>query len=394
MAPEWVSDGPLAKTFHLAPGHWAGHMRIYHRICLSLIQAGYSVDLAAHPASYDHLDQRVQFHSLGAQGPLNLNWRLRQRLRRSKAAFELAMHSDAQIFSFYAPEFITWAVRIKRAKGLPIIFDCMEDFEGYALQRSGIPSWMRKPLARVVRAQLNYAARNVDAIVTSDVGTARMLAAQARQILVVHNFPQLELFPDAPNNEPEKRYDLTYHGSIPRYHLQVCFAVDDALTARGRRVSWRFIGRLPEIDWFNEQVRRRNAPDRIHFTGQIPHDQIAAEVRKARIGIIPLPDRPKFHNNIPQKLFEFMALRMPVVLSDLPPSRPFVGDGACGYMVQPNDPHAYANAIIRLLDDPQLRRTLGNEGRRRVEREYNWEMESHKYLDLYADLVRAPKHTL
>ena len=202
------------------------------------------------------------------------------------------MHSDAQIFSFYAPEFITWAVRIKRAKGLPIIFDCMEDFEGYALQRSGIPSWMRKPLARVVRAQLNYAARNVDAIVTSDVGTARMLAAQARQILVVHNFPQLELFPDAPNNEPEKRYDLTYHGSIPRYHLQVCFAVDDALTARGRRVSWRFIGRLPEIDWFNEQVRRRNAPDRIHFTGQIPHDQIAAEVRKARIGICLLYTSP------------------------------------------------------------------------------------------------------
>lgn len=396
MAPKRAGGARLHKTMHLAPGHWAGHMRIYHRLCLSLIQAGYRVDLAAHPASYDQLSPLVHFHSLGSLGKLTLDWRLGQRIQRSRAAFQLAMRSDADIFAFYAPEFINWAVRLRKAKQRPIIFDCMEDFEGYALQRSGLPNQLRKPLARLVRAQLYYAARNIDAIVTSDVGTAQMLASQARRILVVHNFPQLELFPDTAESESEQQkcYDLTYHGSIPRYHLQVCFAVDDAIVARGRKVSWRFIGRLPELDWFNEEVRRRHAGDRFHFTSQIPHEQIAAEVRKARIGIIPLPDRPKFHQNIPQKLFEFMALRMPVVLSDLPPSRPFVGDGACGYMVAPDDPHAYASAILRLLDDPNLRRSMGNEGRRRIEQSYNWEMESHKYIDLYADLLQTPIHQL
>ena len=116
-------------------------------------------------------------------------------------------------------------------------------------------------------------------------------------------------------------------------------------------------------------------------------NQVAGEVLKARIGIIPLPNLPKFQHNIPQKLFEFMALRMPVVLSDLPPSRPFVGDGACACMVRPDDPAAYADAIIQLLDNPALCQQMGAEARRRVEQVYNWERESSRLLDLYAELL-------
>lgn len=377
------------KTLHLAPGHWAGHMRIYHRICLTLADAGYEVELAAHPASYDQLDPRVHLRSLGAQGKLNLSWRLMQRFQRSKVAYQMGMRSDADLLFFYSPEFILWAAQLRRATGKPLIFDCMEDYEGYALQRGGIPNWLRRPLAQIARTQLRYAARNADAIVTSDAGTARRFAGAARRVLTIHNFPELALFPDPGEHESEKQYDITYHGSIPRYHLQVCFAADDALTARGRKVSWRFIGRLPELEWFNAEVARRNATERFHFISQIPHDQVAAEVLKARIGIIPLPDRPKFHNNIPQKLFEFMALRMPVVLSDLPPSRPFVEDGACAFMVKPDQPEAYAKAIMTLLDNPELRRNMGAEGRRRIEREYNWEYESQKYLALCDELLAS-----
>jgi glycosyltransferase involved in cell wall biosynthesis len=119
----------------------------------------------------------------------------------------------------------------------------------------------------------------------------------------------------------------------------------------------------------------------------MPHTQVAAEVSKARIGIIPLPDLPKFRNNIPRKLFEFMALGIPTVLSDLPPSRPFVSDGSCAFMVPPNDYRAYAEAIIRLLRDPQLQVKMGAEGRKRIEKQFNWEREFPKLLALYEDLL-------
>lgn len=373
------------KSLHLAPGHWAGHMRIYHRICMSLAEAGHGVELAAHPTDIDRLDPRVRLHTLGPLGHATLNWRLLQRLQRNRHAYRVALRSDAEVFAFYAPEFIHWGVRLRRQLGRPVIFDCMEDFEGYVQQRGGIPGWLRSPLARVVGAQLRFAGRNVDAVVTSDAGTAEFFRPIARRVVVIHNFPQQSHFPD-PGPCAQAEYDLTYHGSLPAYHLQTCLAVDDALRARGRLVSWRFIGRMPHREWFATEVAKREAQDRFTVTGMIPHDQISQEVARARIGIIPLPDLPKFQTNIPQKLFEFMALRMPVVLSDLPPCRPFAGDGAFAFLVRPDAPEEYADAILRLLENENLRRSMGEEGRRRMVKNYNWEKESEKLFALYEEL--------
>jgi glycosyltransferase involved in cell wall biosynthesis len=84
-----------------------------------------------------------------------------------------------------------------------------------------------------------------------------------------------------------------------------------------------------------------------------------------------------------------MALQLPVVLSDLPPSRPFVGDGGCALSVPPDDHRAYADAIIRLIEDPGLRLRMGAEGRRRVEQVNNWEHESRKLIELYRELLGA-----
>jgi glycosyltransferase involved in cell wall biosynthesis len=81
------------------------------------------------------------------------------------------------------------------------------------------------------------------------------------------------------------------------------------------------------------------------------------------------------------------ALGMPMVMSDLPPSRPFVADGKCAFMVPPDDYGAYADAVIQLLKDPKLREQMGNEGRKRGKQEFNWERESQKLLSLYQELL-------
>ena len=374
---------------HLAPGYWAADPRLYHLECTTLTKAGYHVELAANGSLKDQVDGRVRFHSVGEYGNSTLSWRLFQRIRRDQQTYALARRSNAALYHYHSLEFIMWGRRLRRLSGRPVIFDCREDFEGYARQRRGIPDILRRPLARFVRNQLRVAAHYCDAIIVADRGTANMLRPYARRLLVLHNFPRLDLFLDGQAASRDKPYDIVYHGTIPKYHLEVCLAVDAALMERGRPVRWRLIGNIPERDWLFEELTRRGIQERFYVTGLIPHDQIAEEVRKAKLGIIPLPDLPKFQNNLPQKLFEFMALGMPVVLSDLPPSRPFVGDGGCAIMVPPGDHSAYADAIIKLLDDPDLCRKMGAEGRRRVEQEYNWEKESQKLLDLYTELLGA-----
>lgn len=372
---------------HLAPGFQADHVRIYHRECLSLVQACYPLALVAHSPVGHTLDPRITFYSLGDVGKFTLAWRLLRRVQRCWRTYTFARRQRASLYQYYAPEFILWAKRLRRLSTCPIVFDCMEDYEGYALHRRGIPHVLRKPLAAFVRRQLRLAAQSCDAMVTADEGTARLLRPHARRVVVLHNFPPLSLFPASLANSAEKIYDIVYHGSLPRYHLDACLAIDAALVQRGHRVRWRLIGHIPEYAWFTRELVSRGIHERFCLGGYIPHDQVAQEVSKARIGIIPLPQLPKFLHNIPQKLFEFMALQMPVVLSDLPPCRPFVGDGACAMLVPPDNYDAYAEAIITLLKDTTLCQQMGAEGRRRVEQEYNWEKEAGKLLGLYKELV-------
>jgi glycosyltransferase involved in cell wall biosynthesis len=273
--------------------------------------------------------------------------------------------------------------------GRPVIFDCREDYEGYARQRRGIPGVLRPFLARLVRAQVRDAARSSDATVVADQGTADLLRPYARRLLVLHNFPRVELFDNTQAAPADKPYDIVLHGSLPKYHLEVCLSIDAALVERGCHAHWFLIGKIPELNWLNQELTRRGITERFHLKDFIPHREIARELTKAKVGIIPLPNLPKFQNNIPQKLFEFMAMGIPVVLSDLPPSRPFVSDGMSAIMVSPDDHTAYAEAIIRLLTDRRLREKMGEESRKRIIEEYNWERESQKLLGLYRELLTA-----
>jgi glycosyltransferase involved in cell wall biosynthesis len=375
-------------VMHIAPGYRAVDPRLYYLECDALVKAGCTIELVAHASSPVDVNPQVTLHSLGEHRSM-LAWRLVDRFQRDRKAYEMALRSQAALFHYHGLEFTLWGRRLRRVSGRPVIFDCREDYEGYARQRRGIPEMLRPFLARLVRAQLRFAARNSDATVVADQGTADLLSPYARRLVVLHNFPRVELFDNRPPASADKPYDIVLHGSLPKYHLEVCLAIDAALIERGYSAHWLLIGKIPEMNWLTLELARRGSTERFHLKDFIPHREVASELSKAKTGIIPLPNLPKFQNNIPQKLFEFMALGIPVVLSDLPPSRPFVADGRSAIMVAPEDHGAYADAFIRLLTSPRLREEMGREGRKRVMEEYNWEKESQKLLNLYRELLPA-----
>src|SRR6266511_1469893 len=115
-------------VMHLAPGHWAGHMRIFHRQCMALAEAGYPVKLVAHLLAGETLDPKITVDTLGEYDMPGLAWSLRKRLRRSQRAYDLARRSDAALYQYYSPEFIFWGRRLRSATRRPVVFDCMEDF--------------------------------------------------------------------------------------------------------------------------------------------------------------------------------------------------------------------------------------------------------------------------
>ncbi len=373
---------------HISTLHPAFDPRVFHRECVSLARAGARVTYLGMHGENGIVDG-VELRAIGRLGRgARGRMRLADRARRTRRALADALALRADVIHLHDPELLTIARPLARRSGARVVYDSHEHSVQHMLQKGFIPGPLRRVAAGAVALAERRALPHLSAVVTADRGVAEHFRGLGAIPVVLHNFVRQDLF-EGVERPAEPAYDLAYHGSMPRFYLETCFGADDALRRRGREVRWLFIGQALERDrdWVADQVRRRGAAERFEFQPRMPHPDIPAAVSRAHLGIIPLPDRPKYHSNIPTKLFEFMALGMPVVLSDLPPTRPFVADGEAAIAVPPDDPESYAAAIDDLLGDPDRMARMGRAGRQKVADGLNWDMEARKLVRLYERLT-------
>lgn len=95
---------------------------------------------------------------------------------------------------------------------------------------------------------------------------------------------------------------------------------------------------------------------------------------------------PSLQDNLPNTILEAMACGTPVVGFAAGGVGEAVVDGQTGLLAPTGDFGALAEALRRILEDPGLRRTLGCEGRARVERDYAIDLQARRYASLYHEV--------
>jgi glycosyltransferase involved in cell wall biosynthesis len=105
----------------------------------------------------------------------------------------------------------------------------------------------------------------------------------------------------------------------------------------------------------------------------------------ADIGLDPNPSNPLNDHSTWIKVMEYMSLGKPIVCFDLKETHYSAQDAAV--YVTPNDEKEYAQAIITLMDNPELRKQKGDFGKRRVYNELSWEIVSQNLLNAYKYLL-------
>ncbi len=134
-------------------------------------------------------------------------------------------------------------------------------------------------------------------------------------------------------------------------------------------------------------ARRLGVIDRIEIFPWRPFDQICQLIGAADICVVPHLKNEHTDTTVPHKLFQYMYLEKPVVVSDCRPLQRIVGETGSGLVFRSGDDRDLADAIRRLIRDEESRREFGRRGKMAVLESYNWDREARELLRLYRSLA-------
>lgn len=118
----------------------------------------------------------------------------------------------------------------------------------------------------------------------------------------------------------------------------------------------------------------------VEILGQ--RNDIAALFSQAHLVVL-----PSYREGFPKVLIEAAACGRAIVTTDVPGCRDAIIPEMTGCLVPPKDASALANAIERLILDPNLRRRMGKAGRELAEKKYAIEHVVETHLNLYQELL-------
>ncbi len=292
------------------------------------------------------------------------------------------------------PDFLAIAALPLRLAGVPVLLDlheAMPEFFRSRFPRASNPLTYR---ALLLQERLSLAAATHAITVNEALGRRLTdLGLAPDKLSIVINSPSLARF-DA-SRHPGRTFAadgvvrLIYAGALtPTYEVDVAIEALALLCERRPEldVMLDVYGRGDSERALRALASDRGVADRVAFHGRIPLEAVPAAVAGADIGLAPTRRSSFTDASLSTKIFEYGAMRKPVVASALPLVAETFEPGTV-QAYAPGDAGAMTTAIATLVDDPKARERSVERMTARV-RELAWEREAERYVALVNRLVR------
>jgi glycosyltransferase involved in cell wall biosynthesis len=277
------------------------------------------------------------------------------------------------------PDFLVVAGVIPRLRGAKVVLD-VHDLapELFALRfgsrrGSGI---LLAVLSAIERAALRF----VDAVVTVHEPYRRLLVQRGvprAKIVVALNSPDEQLLPPPAPAAPGSR--IVYHGTITQhYGLDSLVIAVAELRGSFPKLVVDIYGGGDALEEVEARARALGLVDTIRFSGGfVDNREVLELVRGAQVGVVANLAIERNKAAVPTKLFEYAALKIPIVSSDLPAVCEYFTDDEVRFFTA-GDPGSLARAIAGLLEDPAAAAAQAERAHSRYQ-SYRWGVNSADY---------------
>ena len=220
----------------------------------------------------------------------------------------------------------------------------------------------------------------------------------AQKITVLPNGVDLERFtirdPDQELMQAlklEGKVVIGYVGSMQQYEgLDLLLEAISSVREK-TNVDFHFlaVGDGSEIDLLKKMTIELNISDLVTFTGRVPHHEVADYY--SLIHICPFPRKNQLVCQLvsPLKPFEAMAMGKAVISSDVAALRESIEPGVNGILHKADDFNSLSDELLRLIDDPNLVRKIGEGGSMWVKQQRSWESLTEKLISVYEHVRHA-----
>ena len=324
----WVDPGSVVEGAHLNPGAPPKLSRIEHNIFR--VQPGMATPCNVYTDPLSDLNREALITSL------------RELARRE------GITTAASIVQL---PFWTEAALALRQRGWRVLYDCMDDHEGFETN---------DPAMTLLERRL---AEHADALVVTSRALEKKLAFAPMPVRRIPNAGDFAHFARPPEEAPPDW--PTIDGPVIGYFgaISAWFDFDLLREAAARHPDWTFL--LIGSTFGAAEHGDLEALPHVHFLGEKPYAELPAWLARFDVAVIPFQSIPLIEATDPVKAYEYMAAGKPVVASDLPELRPH-GD----LFRLASDPDSFTRQIEFALEESG---TTAVEARHAFARENSWQ---------------------
>jgi len=228
-----------------------------------------------------------------------------------------------------------------------------------------------------------------------DKGHLLELGIPDKRIAIVPNYPDIHVLDNiyCDNNIKEKyknTYLIIYHGSFGKHRgIDVAIKAIPYVLQEVNNAILLLIGNL-FINELTDLIKKLNIEEHVKILGWLEHSDVCKILRICNVCVIPfLNVAEDAYFDATHKIFEIMLMSKPFIITDITDYKDRIDSIQCGIVVPPNSPKAISKAIIRLYKDEELATILGNNGRKAVEKKYNWNVGQENLKKLYLTIQNS-----
>lgn len=279
-------------------------------------------------------------------------------------------------------------------RGIPVWLDMAEDYPALFLDMKR--SFVERCVLRnywLARAYEAFAVRNSHVLtVVCEEARDRVLrmSVKADNVYVIGNYPDSYFLSRLEQSASvlSGSFRLVYTGWADwRRGLHTVVEAIALQLKLGRSIKWVIAGGRPdEIVALKRHVSNRLPPGTVEFLGHLPYLDLAGVISRCDVGIVPHLSTLHTRTTVPNKLFDYMAVGKPVIVSNLPPLERIVLDTGAGMVFRAGDASSLSECLGQMYTNAEQRRQMGQRALEASRTRFRWELEEETILNILGQL--------